>query len=178
MQVGGDEVTFHVWDTAGQEEFNALTRRYYRGASACILAFATNNRESFEAVTKWRDAVHNECGEEITMVLIQTKLDLVDQAEVNENEVEELASSFGVPLFRVCSKDNIMVKEVFQHLAETYFGKQKHLEDDFAQPVTDINDLRKNRPRLAALQQKDAAGSLGRKSITVGQAKNANTILL
>ena len=29
MQIEGDDVTFHVWDTAGQEEFNSLTRRYY-----------------------------------------------------------------------------------------------------------------------------------------------------
>jgi len=114
MVVDGEEVTFHVWDTAGQEEFNALTRRYYRGASACVLAFATNNRESFEAVRKWRAAVHNECGEEIITVLIQTKTDLIDKAEVNELEVEALAEEFGVPLIRVCSKDNVMVKEVFQ----------------------------------------------------------------
>jgi len=113
MIVDGEEVTFHVWDTAGQEEFNALTRRYYRGASACVLAFATNNRDSFEAVRRWRDAVNNECSENITTVLIQTKIDLIDEAEVSELEVEALAAEFGIPLFRVCSKDNIMVKEVF-----------------------------------------------------------------
>ena len=78
-----------------------------------MLAFATNNRESFEAVRKWRDAVHNECGNEITTVLIQTKIDLIDEAEVHEQEAEDLATEFGVPLIRVCSKDNIMVKEVF-----------------------------------------------------------------
>ena len=84
MQVEGDDVTFHVWDTAGQEEFNSLTRRYYRGSSACILAFATNNRESFESVKKWHQAVVDECGGDLTMVLVQTKLDLIDEAEVTE----------------------------------------------------------------------------------------------
>ena len=28
----GDEVRLMIWDTAGQEEFNAITRSYYRGA--------------------------------------------------------------------------------------------------------------------------------------------------
>ena len=70
MVVDGEDVTFHVWDTAGQEEFNALTRRYYRGASACVLAFATNNRASFEALKKWRSAVYDECGDQISTVLI------------------------------------------------------------------------------------------------------------
>lgn len=99
-------------------------------------------------------------------MLIQTKTDLIQEAEVNELEVEQLASNFGVPLFRVCSKDNIMVKEVFLHLAETYFGKQKHLEDDYAQPITSIMDLKKNKPKLGQLQ-KDKPSN-GRKSITVG----------
>ena len=122
MYVDGEEVTFHVWDTAGQEEFNALTRRYYRGSSACVLAFATDNRDSFEAVSRWRAAVHEECGEDISTVLIQTKIDLIDNAEVSEQEAEALATEFNVPLIRTCAKDNVMVKEVFQHLATTYFS--------------------------------------------------------
>ena len=45
-----DEVEFYIWDTAGQEEYNSLTRRYYKGASACIIAFSTTDRESFNHV--------------------------------------------------------------------------------------------------------------------------------
>ena len=165
--VDGEEVTFHVWDTAGQEEFNALTRRYYRGASACVLAFATNNRASFEAVKKWRDAVHNECGEQITIVLIQTKIDLIDEAEVNELEAEALATELGVPLIRVCSKDNVMVKEVFEHLASTYFGAQKHLEDNSASPITNIMDLKKDKPKMGSLNNKQRVDYRGNE-ITVG----------
>ena len=56
-------------------------------------------------------------------MLIQTKIDLIDEAQVTEEEADALATEFGIPLIRVCSKDNIMVKEVFQHLASAYFGK-------------------------------------------------------
>ena len=169
MFVDGEEVTYHVWDTAGQEEFNALTRRYYRGASACVLAFATNNRDSFEAVRRWRDAVHNECGEEITMVLIQTKIDLIDEAEVNEQEAEALATEFDIPLIRVCSKDNVMVKEVFQHLASTYFGNKKQLEDDFSSPITSIEELKINRGFGFGGNRKQAQNVNGcQTAITVG----------
>jgi Ras-related protein Rab-23 len=30
----GQDVQFYIWDTAGQEEYDALTRKYYTGASA------------------------------------------------------------------------------------------------------------------------------------------------
>lgn len=33
-----------VWDTAGQEEFNAVTKQYYRNANGCVLAFSTVDR--------------------------------------------------------------------------------------------------------------------------------------
>lgn len=177
VQVDGEEVMFHLWDTAGQEEFNALTRRYYRGASACVLAFATNNRDSFEAVRKWREAVNNECSADITTVLVQTKVDLIDEAQVSEIEVEALASEFGIPLFRVCSKENTNVKEVFHYLASTYFGQQKHLEEDFVSPITNIHDLKKNKSAFSTVKPDTNKVNNGRVCITVGQAKDANTIL-
>lgn len=74
-------VKFMLWDTAGQEEFDAVTRRYYRGAGACVVAFSTTDRNSFEAIAKWIDKVTQECGE-ISMVLIQNKVDLIDQTVV------------------------------------------------------------------------------------------------
>ena len=37
----GETVNFHIWDTAGQEEYDSLTKKYYRGARVCILAFST-----------------------------------------------------------------------------------------------------------------------------------------
>ena len=46
-----------LWDTAGQEEFDAITKAYYRGAQACVLAFSTVDRESFEAVEQWKRKV-------------------------------------------------------------------------------------------------------------------------
>lgn len=43
----------------GQEEFDAITKAYYRGAQACVLAFSTTDRMSFEAVKEWKMKVKN-----------------------------------------------------------------------------------------------------------------------
>ncbi|CBZ51746.1 Zgc:56049, related [Neospora caninum Liverpool] len=50
---GDDTVTFFLWDTAGQEEYNSITRAYYRGARAAIIVFSTTDRASFHAVREW-----------------------------------------------------------------------------------------------------------------------------
>ena len=68
---------------------------------------------------------------------------------MHESEAEALATELGVPLIRTCSKDNVMVKEVFQYLASTYFGQQKHMEEDFSSPITAIEDVKKNRSKFA-----------------------------
>ena len=57
-----EQVEFYRWDTAGQEEYNALTRRYYKGSSACIIAFSTTDRESFNHVEDWVNRVVGEIG--------------------------------------------------------------------------------------------------------------------
>ena len=50
----GEDVRLMLWDTAGQEEFDAITKAYYRGAQACVLTFSTTNRDSFEAIHSWK----------------------------------------------------------------------------------------------------------------------------
>ena len=56
-ELENEEVEFYIWDTAGQEEYDSLTRRYYKGASACVIAFSTTDRESFNHIEKWKKAV-------------------------------------------------------------------------------------------------------------------------
>lgn len=53
-RIDGEEIRIMLWDTAGQEEFDAITKAYYRGAQACVLAFSTTDRMSFEAVKEWK----------------------------------------------------------------------------------------------------------------------------
>nr|CAD7200009.1 unnamed protein product [Timema douglasi] len=53
-KLDGEEVRLMLWDTAGQEEFDAITKAYYRGAQACVLAFSTTDRDSFEAAHSWK----------------------------------------------------------------------------------------------------------------------------
>ncbi len=76
------------------------------------------------------------------MLLVQTKLDLIDYAAMTEHESEILAKSLQLPIFRVCSKDGRMINELFEFLAIKYFSKNMHKEEDHA-PITSILDNNK-----------------------------------
>lgn len=69
-----ESVRLMLWDTAGQEEFDSITKAYYRGkhflvamethllcagAQVCVLAFSTVDRESFDAIERWKSKVRH-----------------------------------------------------------------------------------------------------------------------
>ena len=53
-RVDSEDVRLMLWDTAGQEEFDAITAAYYRGAHACVLAYSATDRDSFDAIPSWK----------------------------------------------------------------------------------------------------------------------------
>lgn len=124
LRIHGEDVRLMLWDTAGQEEFDAITKAYYRGAQACVVAFSTTDRDSLLAVKKWKKKVEDECGD-IPMVLVQNKIDLISQSEIDQLEAERLAAEAGMRLYRTSVKDDLNVGSVFQHLAENYVNKVK-----------------------------------------------------
>lgn len=119
ISIRSEDVRLMLWDTAGQEEFDAITKAYYRGAQACAIVFSTVDRDSFEAVEKWKSKVEEECGS-IPMVLVQNKIDLIDQAVVKVEEADELAKKLRLRFYRTSVKEDLNVNDVFMYLSERY----------------------------------------------------------
>jgi GTPase SAR1 family protein len=108
--------------------FSSVTRGYYRGAGACVLVFATDDRASFDAIPQWHNAVIQECGTDTVFVLVQNKVDLLSTSNATPpDEVESLARTLNVKLYRTCVKDNVNVKDVFYYLADEFVRRGGHL---------------------------------------------------
>eukprot|EP00052_Salpingoeca_macrocollata_P001177 m.24266 g.24266 ORF g.24266 m.24266 type:complete len:230 (+) comp11170_c0_seq1:68-757(+) len=116
-----------IWDTAGQEEFDSITRAYYRDAAACVVAFSTTDRDSFGAVESWIKKVEDEVGS-IPMVLIQNKSDLIKEAVMTKEEAEALARKVQLKFYRVSVQENYNVDSVFEYLADLYIKRLKERE--------------------------------------------------
>ncbi|XP_038607882.1 ras-related protein Rab-23 isoform X2 [Tachyglossus aculeatus] len=112
IQVNDEDVRLMLWDTAGQEEFDAITKAYYR------------DRESFEAIPSWREKVVTEVGD-IPSVLVQNKIDLLDDSCIKNEEAEALAKRLKLRFYRASVKEDLNVAEVFKYLAEKYLQKLK-----------------------------------------------------
>ena len=57
LDFDGVKYTFCLWDTAGQEKFNALNNIYYRDAQGAILVYDVSIKETFSKVEKWHDEI-------------------------------------------------------------------------------------------------------------------------
>ena len=49
----GRVLSLGVWDTAGAERFESLSRMYYNGAKAAVLCFDPCNAASFAKLKFW-----------------------------------------------------------------------------------------------------------------------------
>ena len=116
----GENAKLMLWDTAGQDEFAALTSTYYRGAGACALVFSTVDRASFDALDGWRSRVAAAAPADCALALVQNKVDLAQDALMTDAEVAALAARWAVPLFKTCVKDNVGVDELFSWLAAAH----------------------------------------------------------
>ncbi|XP_008116893.1 ras-related protein Rab-23 isoform X2 [Anolis carolinensis] len=143
MQVNDEDVRLMLWDTAGQEEFDAITKAYYRGAQACVLVFSTTDRESFEAIPTWREKVVAEVGD-IPTVLVQNKIDLLDYSCIKNEEAEALAKKLKLRFYRTSVKEDLNVTEgVFNTAGGSHSGQNSNLLNGGG----DVINLRPNKQR-------------------------------
>jgi len=135
LKINEEDIRLMLWDTAGQEEFGAITRSYYRGAQACVLAFSTTDRDSFEAIEEWQKKLNDEVPSDIPLVLIQNKIDLLDQAVVQQEDADQLAKKLKVRFYRTSVKEDLNVNEVFKYLVEKHIEKlRKEQETEQEKP--------------------------------------------
>jgi len=142
VKSSGDTLKLMLWDTAGQEMFSQLTRNYYRGAGAVVYVFSTTDKESFKEIERWQSKVEAECGS-ICQVLVQNKIDLLDRAQVTSQEVEDLARRLSIKLYRTCVKDNVLVDDVFDYLADSFI-KQGGSNAFWVEAVQQIGEINMN----------------------------------
>ncbi|KAK4697761.1 hypothetical protein P7C71_g341, partial [Lecanoromycetidae sp. Uapishka_2] len=75
----GTTVRLQLWDTAGQERFRAISRLYYRGASAVLLVYSIIDEQSFEEMGQWLTEMKENLGDDVILHCVGTKGDVVAQ---------------------------------------------------------------------------------------------------
>lgn len=111
-EIDGKTVKLQIWDTAGQERFSAITKSYYRGAHAIIMAFDLTSLDSFKRARHWLK--ESEQNENATKFLVGTKCD--GKVVVDQNDIMLFANENGLTYFRTSSKTGDGIDNMFNQI--------------------------------------------------------------
>lgn len=139
VRVGNDSYKMTLWDTAGQDRFKCLPKKYYQNADGVLLLFDVTNEETFNNVSNWmKDVKENSNksvsgeggGSEISLFLIGNKIDLPDR-KVTRESAEAQAKSLGMKYFEVSCKINMNIPEVMNRMIMESHMKANKIDNCF-----------------------------------------------
>lgn len=105
-----------VWDTAGQEAYQSISRTYYQDVEVAIIVYDVTNRESFDNINFWLKQLKENNGGEIVTVIAGNKCDMAEKEVVTEEEERELAESRYALHFRTSAKDGTNITNMFMRI--------------------------------------------------------------
>mmetsp|Transcript_15330 Transcript_15330/g.21359 ORF Transcript_15330/g.21359 Transcript_15330/m.21359 type:complete len:218 (-) Transcript_15330:96-749(-) len=114
------EVSFKIWDTAGQEKYHSLAPMYYRGAGAAVLVFDMCNQATFHTLQNWVTELEGSGPPNIVLVVCGNKADLSDHRRVESDVAKEYATKVGALYMETSAKDNANanIDKLFKEIAK------------------------------------------------------------
>ncbi len=124
-------IKIQIWDTAGQERYRSLTSMYYKGAKGAIFVYDISSKISFENIDKWLIEMKKTADENIKIILIGNKCDLIEKREVKEDDGKIKAKDLNVPFMETSALNCINVEKAFNFLIEEIANLEINLDEEF-----------------------------------------------
>ena len=116
MTINDKLIRVKIWDTAGQEQYKALTKNFYRNSDGVIIVYDVTNKSTFEKVQEWVKSIdeHTHSAQTIHKVLLGNKIDLPRQ--VTTEEGKKLSDMYNIPFYEASAKDNIGIEDFMKKI--------------------------------------------------------------
>ena len=117
------KVNFLIWDTVGQEKYRSVSKLFYRDSAIAVLVFDITDASSFDAVKNyWLSEVRNNTGGNCILALAANKSDLIEKAQVSEEEIKKFATKEGLIFKFTSALNNSGITELFKSVGNKYLG--------------------------------------------------------
>ena len=123
-----------IWDTAGQEQYRAITKTYIYGSNGIILVFDLSDEKSFNDLDYWIEEINDAVDKDkVIKILIGNKSDLHDK-KISYDRANKYAEKHNMKFHSVSAKDGINIDMIFEILGNECFKsiqeEQKRLEEE------------------------------------------------
>ena len=142
----GKKIQLKLFDTAGQERYNSLSKSYFRNADAVLFVYAINNIKSFENLIDWiKVFMENHDGrKDIPIYLIENKNDL--NREIEENLIDDFLDKYNFKFKSISAKlnEDNSINQLFLELSELlYTNYKKSGKDEKTQKSLKVYNFKK-----------------------------------
>ena len=122
VRMQGIAFKLQIWDTAGQESFQSITKIFYRGAHAVLLTYDLTSMDSFMNLTHWFQEIKNQSEANALIFLVANKVDMEKNREVSTSKGEQFAREKGLHgFFETSAKTGQGVEDTFMSAARMLF---------------------------------------------------------
>jgi small GTP-binding protein len=133
--VNEKKVKVTVFDTAGQERFRNIAKSLYKNADGIIVVYDVTDNKTKESVVDWLKLIKKNTENDVDILIIGNKLDLIEDRKVSSEEGEQIAKQLNYPFLETSAKTGKNVNESFMTiinkiLNKTLFRNPKTLETE------------------------------------------------
>jgi len=122
IKIGKKNITLGIWDTAGSERYESMTRHYYKGAEAAIVCYDLSDPSSFEKVQFWVRELRA-VEENAIISIVGTKLDLLQEGKnrgTPQAEVKKYAHTIHAREYETSARTNVGIELIFEDIVKEW----------------------------------------------------------
>ncbi len=110
-------INFIIWDIGGQiKQMIPYRKRFYSGANACFIVIDRTRSEHQNSIKTWYDEIKNSVPNNISIVIVCNKSDLIDEIVVSEADIKKVADEYGFHYILTSAKTGENVNDVFSYI--------------------------------------------------------------
>lgn len=114
-------IRFEIWDTAGQEQYRALNKIFYKDAGICILVYDITNIKTFNALKDyWYNQICDSCSKKVVLGLAANKSDLYEEERVSEEIARDFANDINALFMYTSACKFTGIDELFYNVGCRY----------------------------------------------------------
>ena len=153
--INNKRIKIQIWDTAGQERYLSITSAYYKGAKGALIVYDITRKNTFDNIDKWITDLKLNGDENICIIILGNKSDLIDKREINKNDGIKKAEMYKTAFLETSALNGDNISKAFDELIEQIVINNKNIfQDDNENEIdkgVNLNDEKNNNNKKCCL---------------------------